>query len=83
MTNWRPMVNVNGREWCGNALVFATKKEAEDNAHDLMMRWTSVTDFRADETNDPVNYKWADGRLVSVEADEPSLPAASRASHNS
>jgi hypothetical protein len=71
MTNWRPMVNVNGREWCGNALVFATKQEAENNAHDLMMRWTSVTDSRADETDDPVNYKWTDGRLVRVEADEP------------
>jgi hypothetical protein len=61
------MVNVNGREWCGNALVFATQKEAEDNAHDLMMRWTSVTDSRADETDDPVNYRWIDNKLVRVE----------------
>lgn len=66
--NWRPMVCVNGREWAGNALVFATQKEAEDNAHDLMMRWTTVTDYRADETDEPVNYKWVDGRLVAVEA---------------
>lgn len=78
--NWRPMVRVNDREWCGNALVFASKQEAEANAHDLLMRWMLVTDSRADETNDPVNYKWAGGKLVAV---EPSLPAASRASHNS
>jgi hypothetical protein len=66
--NWRPMVQVSGRsEWSGNGLVFATKQEAEDNAKDLMQRWTLVTDTRADETDNPVNYKWTDGRLVAVE----------------
>lgn len=69
MTNWRPMVQVSGRsEWAGNGLVFATKQEAEDNAKDLMQRWTLVTDTRADETDNPVNYKLTDGRLVAVEA---------------
>jgi len=67
--NWRPMVKVSGRsdEWCGNGLVFATKEEAEANAKDLMQRWTLVTDTRADETDNPVNYKWAGGRLIAVE----------------
>jgi len=64
------MVKVSGRsdEWCGNGLVFATKQEAESNAHDLMMRWMLVTDSRADETDSLVNYKWAGGRLIAVEA---------------
>lgn len=63
---FRPMVNVNGCEWAGNGLVFATKEEAEANAKALMWRWTSVTDTRADETNEPVNYRWENDRLVAV-----------------
>jgi hypothetical protein len=60
------MVNVSGREWAGNALVFATREEAEDNARELMSRWMLVTDTRADETDDPVNYQWADRKLVRL-----------------
>lgn len=67
MSNWRPMVNVAGREWAGNGLVFATKQEAEANARNLMGRWLLVTDFRADPTDEPVNYKWAGNKLVAVE----------------
>jgi len=63
--NWRPMVCVH-REWCGNSLVFASKKEAEDSAIDLMMRWTLVTDHRADPTDQPVNYRWVDGKLERI-----------------
>lgn len=65
--NYRPMVNVNGREWAGNGLVFATKQEAEDNARELMSRWMLVTDTRADETSMPVNYRWVNRRLEPVE----------------
>lgn len=61
--NWRPMVKV-GNEWAGNALVFATREEAEDNARELMGRWMLVTDTRADETDAPVNYRWVDRKLV-------------------
>jgi len=64
-TNWRPMVFADG-EWAGNTLVFATKEEAEDNARALMMRWTKVTDTRADPTDKPVNYKWIDGKAVYI-----------------
>lgn len=66
--NWRPMVKViNEENWHGNGLVFATREEAEANAKNLMARWISVTDTRADETDAPVNYKWIDGALVSAE----------------
>jgi len=64
--NWRPMVNVSGREWCGNALVFATRDEAEANARALMDRWYVVTETRADETSNPVNYRWVDGTILPV-----------------
>jgi hypothetical protein len=45
-------------KWCGNALRFATRGEAEANARDLAMRWTLVVDWRATESTDPVNYRW-------------------------
>ena len=64
--NWRPMVEVNGREWCGNGLVFATKEEAEANAVALSHRWMVVTNTRADETSDPVNYRWINGELLRI-----------------
>lgn len=64
--NYRPMVQVSGREWAGNALVFATKEEAEGNVKDLKWRWLAVTDTRVDETDAPVNYRWVDGKLEEV-----------------
>ena len=63
--NWRPMVHVDG-SWAGNGLVFATKEEAEANAKDLMWRWILVTGSKAQETEEPVNYRWIDGRLKAI-----------------
>lgn len=60
-------------EWAGNALRFATREEAEQNVRDLMRRWLLVTDTRVVETDDPVNYKWVDGKLEEV-IDPASLP---------
>jgi len=65
--NWRPMVEVDGRDWVGNSLVFATKEEAEGNARSLKSRWISVTNTRADPTEKPVNYRWIDNEMVRVE----------------
>jgi hypothetical protein len=31
-----------------------------------MMRWTAVRDTRVVECDDPVNYRYVDGRLESV-----------------
>ena len=42
--------------WCGNALVFATKTEAEQYAKNLFMRWTSVREWRVVETEAEPNY---------------------------
>jgi hypothetical protein len=36
-------------KWCGNGMRFETRKEAEDYAVDLMMRWTAVRDWRVVE----------------------------------
>lgn len=64
--NYRPMVEMNGGEWCGNALVFATKEEAVANAVALSSRWTLVTNTRADETDEPVNYRFINGELLKL-----------------
>jgi hypothetical protein len=52
--------------WCGNALRFATREEAEANVHDLMNRWYSVTDTRVVESDEPVNYRWTNTGLERV-----------------
>ena len=59
--SYRPMVYVQG-EWAGNGLRFATRGEAETSAYLLAQRWTLVDDWRADESDDPVNYVWVHGR---------------------
>jgi hypothetical protein len=53
-------------KWCGNALCFATREEAETNVRDLMMRWFAVREIRVVESEDPVNYRYVGGRLESV-----------------
>src|ERR1700730_7276106 len=52
-------------KWCGNALRFATREEAEANVSDLMVRWFAVRETRIVESDDPVNYLYIDGRLES------------------
>jgi len=44
-------------QFCGNALRFATREEAELYVADLAIRWTLVTDTRVVESDDPVNYR--------------------------
>jgi hypothetical protein len=61
-------------EWCGNALRFATREEAEANVRDLMMRWFAVRETRVIESDDPVNYRYIDGRLESLTS-EAAAPA--------
>lgn len=66
--SWKPEVIADSSgKWCGNALRFATKEEAEAQVANLAMRWTSVRDWRAVESTDPVNYAWRDGQLVRLE----------------
>jgi hypothetical protein len=66
--SFKPQVQVTGEgdKWHSNGLAFATRKEAEDNARDLYGRWMLATAHRAVESDEPVNYKWVDGRLEPV-----------------
>lgn len=66
--SWKPEVIADDSgEFCGNGLRFATKEEAEANVRDLASRWMLVRETRVVECDDPVNYQWIDGRLVSLE----------------
>ena len=63
--SWAPEVYVEGR-WSRNQVRFATREEAEADAYALMMRWTMVMDSRATEAEEPVNYRFVDGRAEPV-----------------
>lgn len=41
-------------KWVSNMLRFPSRERAENYVADLMMRWTSVTDTRVVECDDPV-----------------------------
>jgi hypothetical protein len=66
--SYRPEVQVIGQrgEWLPNGLRFATEAEALANAFDLAGRWMAVTHHRAAPSDDPVNYRWEDGKLIPV-----------------
>jgi len=65
--SWKPEVKIGSDpKWCANALVFATKEEAEASAKDLMYRWMAVTDYRAAESDHPVNYTYVDGAATRI-----------------
>jgi hypothetical protein len=63
--SYKPQVFVEGK-WSSNALVFATKEEAEQNARDLLMRWWVPTDSRAIESEETPNYSYIDHKLVDL-----------------
>lgn len=68
MSNYRPEISTDGGKSFGqNAQVFATKEEAETMAKDIFNRWMLATDYRAVESDEPVNCEIADGELRRLE----------------
>jgi hypothetical protein len=63
--SWKPeVITEHGGKWTGNALRFATKKEAVWYAKDLFSRWTACREWRVVESDESANYIInADGRL--------------------
>ena len=53
-------------QWVGNQLRFATHEEARRYVFDLSMRWTLVTATRVVESDDPVTYRFIDGKAEPV-----------------
>jgi len=68
--SWKPEVKVmnNNGQWSQNNLAFATEAEALESARDLFNRWILVEEFRAVESDQPVNYAIIDGKLQEVKA---------------
>jgi hypothetical protein len=65
--SWKPEVQTDSTgQWYGNALRFATEKEALDNAKELSRRWLAVLEVRATESDEPVNNKYENGKLIEV-----------------
>lgn len=65
--SWKPEVIVHGENsWVANGLRFATQEEAFENASHLALRWMAVRDFRAAQSDDAVNYSYANGKLEDV-----------------
>lgn len=52
--------------WSGNALRFATHAEADSYGVDLLSRWFLPEEFRVVESEDAVNYVFADGRAKPI-----------------
>jgi hypothetical protein len=52
--------------WSGNSLRFASLDEASDYGKDLAYRWTSVRQWRAVESDDPVTHRRAAGVTSEV-----------------
>jgi hypothetical protein len=65
--SWKPEVQTdNTGNWYDNALRFETEQEAYENAADLAWRWTSVRDYRAAQSSDPINYSYIDRKLEVI-----------------
>ena len=65
--SWKPEVIADSSgKWCGNALRFATKEEAERSVADLSMRWLAVRETRVVESEDPVNYAIVGNEMKAV-----------------
>lgn len=65
--SWKPQVQTDSTgKWYDNALRFETQAEAHDNARDLASRWFAVLDYRAAESDEPVNYSYKNGLLEQV-----------------
>ena len=67
--SYKPEVKVmnNGGQWSQNNLAFATYEEALESARDLYNRWILCEDFRAVESDQPVNYAIIDGVMREVQ----------------
>ncbi len=66
--SFKPEISTDGgKSYNQNNLAFATEAEALASAKDLFNRWMLATDYRATESDQPVNYALVDGVLTSVE----------------
>jgi hypothetical protein len=73
--SWAPEVIADSSgKWCGNAVRFATKEEAEADVRDLANRWFMVRETRVVESADPVNFKRVRGVSVTIDSTMEATP---------
>ena len=69
--SYKPLIKTFGDpKFYPNALVFATKIEAEQSAMDLFSRWTQAEEWKVKKVDDPANYSLVDGQLVAIEKED-------------
>lgn len=63
-------VQVRGEpgEWHSNSIRLVSYADAQAYGRMKQNSWTLVTSYRVRQSNDPVNYSYADGRLQPIEA---------------
>ena len=65
--NYRYTIKVyNDPKFYENAVVFATKEEAESAAKAKFQVWTQAEEWKVEKTDAPVNYTFEDGRIVPL-----------------
>lgn len=65
--SWKVEVKVGtDKTWYSNQLRFKTRDEAVLYSLDIYERWTLVVETRVAESQDPVNYRFVDGKLQGV-----------------
>lgn len=67
--SFKPVVRVGiDPKWYGNSLAFATRKEAQYSADELMSRWHLVVEAGVEESDEPVNYRidWDAREMIAV-----------------
>lgn len=65
--SFKPEVSTDGgQSFYQNAQVFETREEAETMAKDIFNRWMLATDWRAVESEEPVNSRIDNGALVHL-----------------
>lgn len=66
-TSFKPEFRVAGDpKFYPNNIAFATKEEAEANGLDKFRKWTMAAEYRVVESDEPVNYRWVEGKLEPV-----------------
>jgi hypothetical protein len=63
-----------GGKWYGNAVRIADYAQALNQMADHYAKWTTPTDCRLEETDDPPNYTYEGGRLLPIETPTPTRP---------
>lgn len=59
--SWKPAIKTSDEDFHLNGQAFETKEEAEAMAKDIFNRWMLATNYKAVESDEPVNYRINNG----------------------